>query len=108
MSRGSCDCRSPCRAGGPPFIPPAGTASTSRARVPVVRITGSRVELTDAKGEASSAPAAMAGYAEGAAAAPLADQLRSEGVDVEVTGDAAEVDYIHGAIHSAWKVAAMG
>lgn len=29
-------------------------------------------------------------------------------MDVEVVGDAADVGYIHGAFHSAWKVATVG
>lgn len=78
-------------------------------RVTVTRITGSGVEWTDKKGRASSAPADMVIYADGTtAAAPLADELRAEGVDVEVVGDAGEVGYIHGAIHSAWTVATVG
>lgn len=36
---------------------------------------------------------------------PLADDLRSLGLDVHVVGDAGEVGYIQGAIHSAWRVA---
>jgi 2,4-dienoyl-CoA reductase-like NADH-dependent reductase (Old Yellow Enzyme family)/NADPH-dependent 2,4-dienoyl-CoA reductase/sulfur reductase-like enzyme len=36
----------------------------------------------------------------------LADELRVEGFDARVAGDAAEVGYIEGAIHSAWAVAA--
>jgi hypothetical protein len=48
-------------------------------------------------------------YADGTtAAAPLADDLRAAGIDCEVIGDAGEVGYIHGAIHSAWKAAAVG
>jgi 2,4-dienoyl-CoA reductase-like NADH-dependent reductase (Old Yellow Enzyme family)/NADPH-dependent 2,4-dienoyl-CoA reductase/sulfur reductase-like enzyme len=35
----------------------------------------------------------------------LADELRAAGFQVEVVGDAAEVGYIDGAIHSAWSVA---
>lgn len=37
--------------------------------------------------------------------APLADELRAAGVEVHVVGDAAEVGYIEGAIHSAWSLA---
>jgi hypothetical protein len=37
--------------------------------------------------------------------APLAEQLRELGVEVHVVGDAADVGYIEGAIHSAWRVA---
>ncbi|MBM7519631.1 oxidoreductase [Nocardioides nitrophenolicus] len=35
--------------------------------------------------------------------APLADSLRARGLDVHVVGDAAEVGYLQGAIHSAWR-----
>ncbi len=77
--------------------------------VKVTHITESEVGWTDAKGKAKTAPADMVIYAEGtAAAAPLADSLRAAGIDCEVIGDAANVGYIHGAIHSAWKVAAEG
>jgi NADPH-dependent 2,4-dienoyl-CoA reductase/sulfur reductase-like enzyme len=37
--------------------------------------------------------------------APLADALRALGISVQVVGDAHEVGYIEGAIHSAWRVA---
>ena len=37
--------------------------------------------------------------------APLADELRALGLSVHVVGDAAEVGYIEGAIHSAWRTA---
>ncbi|WP_407336108.1 FAD-dependent oxidoreductase [Dietzia kunjamensis] len=78
-------------------------------RVKVSHITESTVAWTDAKGRAQSAPADMVIYADGTtAAAPLADELRAAGIDSEVIGDAGEVGYIHGAIHSAWKVAAVG
>jgi|Tabmets5t2r1_1033131.scaffolds.fasta_scaffold06899_2 nucleoside-diphosphate-sugar epimerase len=39
------------------------------------------------------------------AGAPLADMLQARGVEVHVIGDAGEVGYIEGAIHSAWRVA---
>ncbi|MDV8002769.1 NAD(P)/FAD-dependent oxidoreductase [Rhodococcus sp. IEGM 1408] len=78
-------------------------------RVTVTRITESGVEWADAKGNASSAPADMVIYADGTtASAPLADELRAAGIDCEVLGDAGEVGYIHGAIHSAWKAATVG
>lgn len=78
-------------------------------RVTVSHITESTVEWTNAKGEAKSAPADMVIYADGTtAAAPLADSLRTAGIDCEVIGDAGDVGYIHGAIHSAWKVATVG
>lgn len=37
--------------------------------------------------------------------APLAEQLEQAGVETQVIGDAAEVAYIEGAMHSAWRVA---
>src|SRR5699024_3001515 len=77
-----------------------------RRNVEVTRITESGVEWTGTKGENASAPADMVIYAEGTiASAPLADELRAAGVDVEVIGDAGDVGYIHGAIHSAWDIA---
>ncbi|MFC4753547.1 FAD-dependent oxidoreductase [Dietzia aurantiaca] len=80
-----------------------------KRNVKVTRITESSVEWTDAKGNAKSAPADMVIYADGTtAAAPLADALRAAGIDCEVIGDAGDVGYIHGAIHSAWKVATVG
>lgn len=80
-----------------------------KRNVTVTRITKSSVEWTDKKGQNKSAPADMVIYADGTtAAAPLADELRAAGMDVEVVGDAHEVGYIHGAIHSAWKVATVG
>jgi NADPH-dependent 2,4-dienoyl-CoA reductase/sulfur reductase-like enzyme len=39
------------------------------------------------------------------AGAPLADMLGALGVEVHVIGDAGKIDYIEGAIHSAWRVA---
>ena len=38
----------------------------------------------------------------------LAQQLRSAGFEVEVIGDADEVGYIEGAVHSAWALAGSG
>ncbi|WP_033444205.1 NAD(P)/FAD-dependent oxidoreductase [Dietzia alimentaria] len=78
-------------------------------RVEVTRITESGVEWTTAKGEAKSAVADMVIYADGTtAAAPLADELRAAGIECEVIGDAGDVGYIHGAIHSAWESATHG
>lgn len=37
--------------------------------------------------------------------APLAEDLQGRGLEVHVVGDAGEVGYIQGAIHSAWRVA---
>ncbi len=73
--------------------------------VKVTRITKNTVEWTEG-GETFSAPASTVVYADGTtSASPLADALRAEGVSVDVVGDANEVNYIHGAIHSSWKVA---
>lgn len=36
----------------------------------------------------------------------LADELRATGLDVRMVGDAEQVDYIFGAVHSAWRVGA--
>ncbi len=74
--------------------------------VTVTRITESGVEWTGKeKDRTYSAPADMVIYADGTiAAAPLADALRDAGVNVDVIGDAGDVGYIDGAIHSAWKV----
>lgn len=69
----------------------------------VDRITEKSVEFT-VNGEAQSAPADMVVYADGTtAAAPVADELRGAGFSVDVVGDAGAVNYIHGAIHSAWE-----
>ncbi|QDQ98724.1 FAD-dependent oxidoreductase [Tomitella fengzijianii] len=80
------------------------------------RITKDRVDfevaVTDRKGtvvetKAMSAPASMVIHALGTdAAAPLEQQLAGVIDDVRVVGDAGSVDYIEGAIHTAWKVAA--
>jgi len=73
--------------------------------VKVTHITKNTVEWTEG-GETFSAPASTVVYADGTtSASPLADALRAEGVSVDVVGDANEVNYIHGAIHSSWKVA---
>ncbi|MGB3302175.1 FAD-dependent oxidoreductase [Gordonia sp. (in: high G+C Gram-positive bacteria)] len=71
----------------------------------VSRITPTEV-VYSVNGEEQSAPASMVIYAADTAAdAPLAQALESSGVSVEVVGDAGKVDYIEGAIHSAWKFA---
>lgn len=73
--------------------------------VTVTRITKDSVEYTEGD-EKRMARADMVVYTEGTtSAAPLADELRAAGVSVDVVGDAGEVNYIHGAIHSSWKVA---
>lgn len=56
--------------------------------------------------EQHTAAASAVIYAAGTEAeAPLAEGLRAAGMSVEVVGDAADVGYIEGAIHSAWQVA---
>ncbi|MER5838557.1 hypothetical protein ABT116_49900, partial [Streptomyces sp. NPDC002130] len=53
-----------------------------------------------------TAPADMVVVASGVSAqAPLADALIGVVSDVHVVGDAVNVDYIEGAMHTAWKVA---
>lgn len=72
--------------------------------VSITRITPKTVEWTEGA-ESFSAPAAMVVYADGTtAAAPLAAELEEAGISHDVIGDAGEVNYIHGAIHSSWKV----
>ena len=73
--------------------------------VTVERITPDSVEWS--VGEVKhAAKADMVVYADGTtAAAPLADELRAAGFSVDVVGDAGAVNYIHGAMHTAWDVA---
>ncbi|QKG27249.1 NADH-dependent oxidoreductase [Actinomadura verrucosospora] len=71
----------------------------------VERITRKTVEFT-VEGKPHSAPARMVVVASGvSAAAPLVDELAQAGVEVHLVGDAGEVGYIEGAMHSAWKAA---
>ncbi len=72
--------------------------------VSIERITESGVEWTEGD-QSFSAAADMVIYADGTtSAAPLAEELREAGFSVDVVGDAGEVNYIHGAIHSSWQV----
>lgn len=72
----------------------------------VQRITEQHVEFRVGE-QISTAPADMVVVASGVSAqAPLADALAGVVPEVHVVGDAGSVDYIEGAIHSAWKVAA--
>ncbi|PPJ19206.1 oxidoreductase [Nocardia nova] len=72
----------------------------------VLRITEQHVEFRVGD-QISTAPADMVVVASGVSAqAPLADALAGVVPEVHVVGDAGSVDYIEGAIHSAWKVAA--
>lgn len=72
----------------------------------VQRITERHVEFRVGD-RTSTAAADMVVVASGVSAqAPLADALAGLVPEVHVVGDAGSVDYIEGAIHSAWKVAA--
>ncbi|MGA6204092.1 FAD-dependent oxidoreductase [Nocardia testacea] len=72
----------------------------------VLRITGTHVEFRIGE-QVSSAPADMVVVASDVSArAPLAEALVGTVPEIHVVGDAAKVDYIQGAIHSAWEVAA--
>jgi pyruvate/2-oxoglutarate dehydrogenase complex dihydrolipoamide dehydrogenase (E3) component len=67
------------------------------------RITEDAVEFTEGE-ETRSVRADAVIYADGTtSAAPLAAELEAAGISVEVVGDAGQVGYIDGAIHSAWK-----
>ncbi|MBC7304918.1 MAG: oxidoreductase, partial [Nocardia sp.] len=71
----------------------------------VRRITTEHVEFRVGD-ETLTAPADLVVMASGVSAqAPLADALAGVVPEVYVVGDAVEVDYIEGAIHTAWKVA---
>ena len=71
----------------------------------VDRITLHAVEFS-VKGEARTVPATLVVYAaDTTSGAPLAQELAQTGIPVEVVGDAGQVDYIEGAMHSAWKFA---
>ena len=71
----------------------------------VQRITKAYVEFRVGD-KTMTAPADMVVVASGVSAkAPLADALTGSVPDVHVVGDAMSVDYIEGAMHTAWKVA---
>ncbi len=71
----------------------------------VVRITDEHVEFR-VDDELMTAAADMVVVASGVSArAPLAEALAGTGPEVHVVGDAGSVDYIEGAIHTAWRVA---
>lgn len=80
-------------------------AVSIRRGATVERITPSEVCYRTAEGEGSAPADLVVVASEVAAAAPLADQLRGRGVDVHTVGDAEDVGYIEGAMHSAWSVA---
>lgn len=70
------------------------------------RITPTAVHYRTRDGESSVPADAVVVATDVRPRAPLADSLRERGVDVRVVGDAGEVGYIEGAVHSAWRVAA--
>ncbi|NPC98191.1 FAD-dependent oxidoreductase [Nocardioides sp. zg-DK7169] len=74
----------------------------------VVEITGSEVRYRVGEdGPVESAAADLVVVAsEVSSGAPLAEELTALGIKTEVVGDAGDVGYIQGAIHSAWRVAA--
>lgn len=72
----------------------------------VEEITASSVRFRDAEGKQHTVPADLVVVAsEVSSGAPLAEGLRALGMTVEIAGDAAEVGYIQGAVHTAWKIA---
>ena len=78
---------------------------TVHRRATVARITPDHVEFR-VDDETATTPADMVVMASGVSArAPLAEALAGVVSDVHIVGDAAEVDYIQGAIHTAWQVA---
>jgi NADPH-dependent 2,4-dienoyl-CoA reductase/sulfur reductase-like enzyme len=80
---------------------------TIHRRAQVQRITADTVEFRVGD-ETLTAPADMVVVASGvSAAAPLADELEGRVPEIHVVGDAADVGYIEGAIHSAWNVATV-
>ncbi|MGH9227253.1 MAG: FAD-dependent oxidoreductase [Acidimicrobiales bacterium] len=103
----------PGPAAGLPMAAPRRWASVRKAashgvdivrEAKVVEITRRKV-VYDAGGEHRRAVADSVVVAgEVRAGAPLAEALRERGVEVRVVGDAGEVGYIEGAIHSAWRV----
>ncbi|NLT29136.1 MAG: FAD-dependent oxidoreductase [Propionibacterium sp.] len=71
----------------------------------VQRITADEVEFVE-DGETRTVPADMVIVATGTSSdTSLADQLTAAGFEVQVAGDAGSVDYIEGAMHTAWPVA---
>ncbi len=71
----------------------------------VEEITPSTVRYRHQDGVAAAPADLVVVASEVEAAAPLAKQLADRGIPVDVVGDASDVGYIQGAIHSAWRVA---
>ena len=70
------------------------------------RITPTDVHYRTRDGERSVPADAVVVATDVRPQASLAEALRGRGVDVHVVGDAGEVGYIEGAVHSAWRTAA--
>jgi 2,4-dienoyl-CoA reductase-like NADH-dependent reductase (Old Yellow Enzyme family) len=70
----------------------------------VVEITPEEVVYDAGSEHRRAAADAVVVAGEVRAGAPLAEVLRDRGIEVHVVGDAGEVGYIEGAIHSAWRV----
>lgn len=72
----------------------------------VEEITATSVRYRDQEGKQHTAAADLVVVAsEVSSGAPLAEGLAARGVQVEIAGDAADVGYIQGAVHSAWRIA---
>lgn len=104
----------PGPAAGLPMAAPRRWTAVRRAGEHGVEIVrGARVRwitpthvVYEVAGEERRAPAdSVVVASEVRAAAPLAGQLRARGLEVVVVGDAGEVGYIEGAVHSAWRAA---
>lgn len=71
----------------------------------VEAITSSHVRYRSADGTATTVPADLVVVASNVGpGAPLEEALVARGFEVHTVGDAGEVGYIQGAIHSAWRV----
>lgn len=71
----------------------------------VVAITPTEVVYRIGEGEARVQAETVVVASEVHAGSALADELRAAGLPTHVVGDAGQVGYIEGAIHSAWRVA---
>ncbi|TVR25837.1 MAG: FAD-dependent oxidoreductase [Ilumatobacter sp.] len=80
-----------------------GVALVRNAEVVEITATEVRYRVGDDELRVAATDVVVAG--EVSAGHPLADELRAAGHTVEVVGDAGEVGYIDGAVHSAWRVA---
>lgn len=81
------------------------TGVTIHRGATVQRITESAVEFTVDDRSATAPADTVVVATEVSAGAQLAEALKGVVPEVHVVGDAAQVDYIQGAIHTAWQVA---